>query len=258
MPTTRNSLGNDLLRLGVQQGDVLMVHASVRSVGPVTGGVNEIILALLDSIGPAGTLIAYVDLEPFFTDTDELAVPVFDKRIAHAARDHGVLHEAMRTWPGALRSDHPDAGVVAIGAHAEWITANHPFQYGYGDGSPFAKIVEARGRVLMIGAPLNTITLVHYAEHKANIPGKRIRRYKRLMPGAEEPEWIDFEEFETSDSVSETLPSDYFESIGLEYLASGRGQKGNVGASQSFLFDGPDFVRFAVNWLERSCRAGGN
>jgi aminoglycoside 3-N-acetyltransferase len=71
------------------------------------------------------------------------------------------------------------------------------------------------------------------------------------------PEWIDFEEFETSDSVSETLPSDYFESIGLDYLASGQGQKGNVGASQSFLFDGPDFVRFAVNWLERSCRTGG-
>src|ERR1700730_7559328 len=143
MPTTRNSLGKDLLRLGVQQGDVLMVHASVRSVGPVTGGVNAIILALLDTVGPAGTLITYVDFEPFFTDTDEIEAPVFDKRIAHAARDHGVLHEAMRTWPGALRSDHPDAGVVAIGARAEWITANHPFQYGYGDGSPF----EARGRV---------------------------------------------------------------------------------------------------------------
>ena len=57
----------------------------------------------------------YVDFEPFFADTDEFEVPVFDKRIAHAARDHVVLHEAMRTWPGALRSDHPDTGVVAIG-----------------------------------------------------------------------------------------------------------------------------------------------
>jgi hypothetical protein len=39
---------------------------------------------------------------------------VFDKRIAHAARDHGILHEAMRTWPGARRSDHPDAGVLGV------------------------------------------------------------------------------------------------------------------------------------------------
>ena len=39
--------------------------------------------------------------------------------------------------PEALRSDHPDAGVVAIGPMAQWITADHPFQYGYGEGSPF-------------------------------------------------------------------------------------------------------------------------
>src|ERR1700730_12702347 len=99
------------------------------------------------------------------------------------------------------------------------------------------------------------------------VPGDPQRTWQRhpnpvlidlLHLAPESPEWIDFEEFETSDSVSETLPSDYFESIGLDYLASGQGQKGNVGASQSFLFDGPDFVRFAVNWLERSCRAGGN
>ncbi len=64
MPTMRNSLGKNLLRLGVQQGDVVMVQASVRSVAPVTGGVNEIILAMLDTVGPAGTLIAYVILSP--------------------------------------------------------------------------------------------------------------------------------------------------------------------------------------------------
>ena len=243
------------MHLGVQQGDILMVHASVRSIGPVIGGVNEIIGALLDSVGPTGTLAAYVDFEPFFSDDDETGVPVFDKRIARAARDHGILHEAMRTWPGALRSDHPDAGVVAIGARAKWITADHPLQYGYGEGSPFDKIVEARGRVLVMGAPFDTITLLHHAEHRASIPDKRIRRYKRLMPGAREPEWIHFEEFDTSDSVHDTLPANYFESIASEYLASGRGQKGNIGTSQSFLFDGPDLVQFGVDWLEGYAKA---
>ena len=43
------------------------------------------------------------------------------------------------TWPERLRSDHPDAGVVAIGPMAQWITADHAFQYGYGEGSPFEK-----------------------------------------------------------------------------------------------------------------------
>jgi aminoglycoside 3-N-acetyltransferase len=217
----------------------------------VTGGVNVIIQALLDAIGPAGTLVAYVDFEPFYEDDEEIEVPVFDKRIAHAARDHGVLHETLRNWPGALRSDHPDAGVVAIGSQAEWITADHPFQYGYGSGSPLEKVVQARGRVLMIGAPLDTITLLHYAEDRADIPDKRIRRYKRLLPGPGGPEWVSFEEFDTADPVHASLPSNCFELIALDYLSAGRGARGVVGAATSYLFDGPDLVTFGIKWIER-------
>jgi aminoglycoside 3-N-acetyltransferase len=58
MAATRTSLGADLRRLGVKPASVLMVHASVRSLGPVTGGVNAIVQALLDAIAPAGTLTA--------------------------------------------------------------------------------------------------------------------------------------------------------------------------------------------------------
>ena len=229
-----------------------MVHASVRAAGAVTGGVNVIVQALLDAIGSAGTLVAYVDYEPFYADGDEVEIPVFDKRIAHAARDHGILHEAIRTWPGALRSDHPDAGVVAIGALlAEWIIADHPFQYGYGEGSPFDKILQAHGRVLMLGAPLDTITLLHYAEHKARIPDKRIRRYRRLMPGVHGPEWVQFEEFDTAEPVHDRLPSNCFEMIAADYLAKRGGSRGVIGDAPSFLFDGPDLVEFGIDWLER-------
>ncbi|MCW5976435.1 MAG: aminoglycoside 3-N-acetyltransferase [Bryobacteraceae bacterium] len=251
MSVTRNSLRGDLERLGLRRGDLLMIHAGVRSAGRIVGGVNVLIQAILDAIGDEGTLTAYVDFEPFFDESDDpSAIPVFDKRIARAARDHGVLHEALRAWPAAIRSGHPDAGVVAVGRLAAWITADHPLQYGYGDGSPFEKIVEANGRVLMIGAPLDTITLLHYAEHKANIPDKRIRRYRRLMPRENGPAWIDIEEFDTAAPVSDRLPEGCFERIATDYLAAGMGQQGRVGAAAGFLFDGPGLVRFAVNWLE--------
>src|SRR3954462_14249462 len=135
MPATRSSLGGDLTRIGVERGDAVMVHASLRAVGLVTGGANVLVQALLDSIGPDGTVLAYLDFEPFYEE-DEVEVPVFDKRIARAARMNGLLPEVIRTWPGALRSDHPDAGMAAIGSLSSWITADHPFRYGYGDGSP--------------------------------------------------------------------------------------------------------------------------
>lgn len=255
MSATRDALQSHLLHLGVVPGDVLMVHASLRAVGPVVGGASVVVQALLDALGAQGTLVAYVDFEPFFSEQDiadkQDAIPVFDKRIAQAARDHGVLHETMRTWPGALRSDHPDAGVVAIGAQAEWITADHPFQYGYGEGSPFEKFVHAGGRVLMLGAPLDTITLLHYAEHMARISNKRRCRYRRRMPGLHGPAWIWFEEFDTSIPVHASFPEDCFALIAKAYLATGQGRQGVVGLAPSSLFDGRGLVEFGIEWMER-------
>jgi aminoglycoside 3-N-acetyltransferase len=252
MVATRSSLAADLRQLGVTAGSVMMVHASVRSVGPVTGGVNVIVQALQDAVGPTGTIVAYVDFEPFYGDGDD-EIPVFDKRIAHAARDHGVLHETLRTWPGALRSDHPDAGVVALGKLAGWIVSEHPFRYGYGEGSPFERVLEAQGKVLMLGAPLDTITLLHCAEHRARIPDKRIVTYRRLMPGpgADGPAWVTFEEFDTSEPINPLLPEDCFERIARACLASGRGTVGHVGQAPATLFDGRELVAFGVDWLEQ-------
>lgn len=247
MSATRASLRSDLARLGVAPGNLLMVHAAIRSLGPVTGGVNTVIHALLDAVGPTGTLFAYVDFEPFFEDDDSDEIPVFDKRIAHAARDHGILHETLRTWPGTLRSDHPDAGVVALGPLAPWLTSDHPFQYGYGTGTPFEKALQSGVRVLLLGAPLDTVTLLHYAEHQARIPGKRIHRYRRLMPG---PAWIDFEEFDTADPVHSALPGNCFEQIVESYLAAGNGATGHIASALSALLEGPALVQFGIDWLE--------
>jgi aminoglycoside 3-N-acetyltransferase len=194
--------------------------------------------------------VAYVDFERFYED-DDAEIPVFDKRIARAARDHGVLHETLRTWPGALRSAHPDAGVVALGRLAEWLVGEHPFQYGYGAGSPFERAVQAKTKVLMLGAPLDTITLLHYAEHRARMPDKRIVKYRRLMPGPHGAEWVEFEEFDTSGPVNPLLPGDVFERIARAYLASGGGVVGQVGAAPATLLDGQELVDFAVDWLER-------
>lgn len=249
---TRRSLRDDLERLGVQAGDLLMVHGSLRRVGRIVGGVDVLTQALLDVIGDAGTLAAYVDFEPCFEEDDDPAdIPVFDKRIAHAARDHGILHETLRNWPGAIRSDHPDAGVVALGRLAECITADHPLQYGYGEGSPFEKIVEGGGRVLMIGAPLDTITLLHHAEHRARVPGKKLFRYRRLLPGAAGPVWVELEEFDTTEPVSDAFDEGHFEQIARDHLAAGFGRQGLIGQGESYLFGARELVAFGITWLER-------
>ena len=169
-----------------------------------------------------------------------------------AARENGVLPEFLRTWPGARRSASPGASVAALGARADWITTDHPLDYGYGEGSPLAKLVSVGGKVLMIGAPLDTMTLLHHAEHLAQIPGKRVIRYEvPLARSGGGVEWRMVEEFDTSDPVVEGLDDDYFGTIVNAFLASGQGIQGMIGAAPSVLVEAAPITAFAVGWLER-------
>ncbi|ATB37884.1 AAC(3) family N-acetyltransferase [Cystobacter fuscus] len=58
---TREQLVNDLRQLGVNAGDLVMVHASLRAIGPVEGGVGGVLDSLDAAVGPDGTLIPWND-----------------------------------------------------------------------------------------------------------------------------------------------------------------------------------------------------
>src|SRR6476660_8392995 len=102
---TRDGLAADLRRLGLEAGDTLMVHASVRAVGAVAGGPDQIHLAIKDVLTPHGTLMMYAGCPQYadevgrgnLTPAQEQEVlaklPPFDPDTARSARDHGALVE---------------------------------------------------------------------------------------------------------------------------------------------------------------------
>jgi len=260
---TRSRLARDLVSLGLKTRDLVMLHASVRAIGWVVGGPDTVIRAILDVIGPEGTLMMYAGWEeaPYLTIALEegrgeaylAECPAFDPERSRANRKWSILTEYLRTWPGARRSDHPEASVVAVGAKAEWLTKDHPLNYPYGPGSPFAKLCEAGGKVLLLGSPLNAVTVLHYAETIAEIPDKRIVRYRMPILREGKRVWVEIEDIDTGEGIVEGHSNEeYFAEIVREYLASGKGRWGTVGAASSYLFDAAELVRFAVRWLERS------
>jgi aminoglycoside 3-N-acetyltransferase len=256
---TKSRLVADFGKLGITQGDIVMIHASVKSVGWIVGGPDVIIQSLLDVLSSSGTLMMYVGWEdsPYelasWPENVQQAYlkecPPFDPATSRACRKWSILTEHLRTWPGACRSNHPEASCVAVGAKAKWLTKNHPLQYGYGRGSPLAKLCEAKGKVLLLGAPFSTITVLHYAEYLARVPNKRIVCYKMPLLRNGQRVWVEIEEFDTCGDV---LPGaeEYFQRIPQEYLSQGSGRAGKVGEAQSYLFDAAGFVKFAVKWLE--------
>ncbi len=66
--------------------------------------------------------------------------------------------------------------------------------------------------------------------------------------------WRQFDEFDTSD-VPDGLADDYFATIVEDFLATGKGRRGQVGAARSVLVEAREIVPFAVDWIERAMAA---
>ncbi|HEV7275581.1 MAG TPA: aminoglycoside 3-N-acetyltransferase [Devosiaceae bacterium] len=253
-PATRRSLAADFARLGLAPGDAVLVHAALRKVGPIIGGADALIDALRDAVGPQGTILGYCDwqLEDEVRDNPALRadIPPFDPQSSRSIRENGAFPELLRTTPGALRSASPGASCAALGGRAAWFVADHTLDYGYGPQSPFGKLVAAKGKTLMLGAPLDTMTLLHHAEHLADFPGKRVRRYETPILVDGKAVWRWFEEFDTSDPPHD-LPDDYMATVVRAFLATGRGREGKIGQASSVLVEAAEIVPFAVEWLEQ-------
>lgn len=257
---TRSALRDQIVALGIVSGDTVMVHAAMRRVGPLLGGPDTLISALRDATGQDGTLMAYTDWEigdSGILDAEgnvpegfRADVRPFDPASSRATRDNGILPEFLRTTPGALRSGNAGASVAALGARAEWLTSDHPHDYGYGENSPLARLVSADGKVLNVGAPRDTMTLLHHAEHLARIPGKRVRRSEVPFAEAGRTVWRWVEEFDTADPVVEGLDADYFAAIVTAYLDAGNGWIGRIGDAEAFAVHAAGITTFAFDWLE--------
>ncbi len=170
---------------------------------------------------------------------------------------NGIIAEFVRTTPGARRSANPGASVAALGRLADWITADHPQDYGYGEGSPLARLVEAGGRVLMVGAPWDTMTLLHLADHRARLPGKRVLRYEVPFASESGTEWRFIEEFDTSEPILDAIPENYLERIVEDFVAAGGGHQGLVGKAPSLLVDAEPILAHGIALLENWFGPGG-
>jgi aminoglycoside N3'-acetyltransferase len=236
-----------------------MVHASLRAIGPVARGADGVIDAVERAIGPAGTLLvtlgarddwAWVNERPERDRPGLLrdAEP-FDCLVTLADPDVGVFAEVFRTRPRTRVSDHPEGRFAASGSLADRLLDDVPWDDYYGPGSPLERFVRADGRVLRLGADLDTVTLLHYAEYLAPLPSKRRVRRHRLVLGRNGPEVRVVNCLDDSDGIVDVPGEDYFAVILREYLATGRASAGIVGRATSELLEAADVVEFAVSWM---------
>ena len=257
-PRTRMSLAADLQDLGVEAGSTLLVHASLSAIGWVVGGAPSVVQALLDAVGPDGTLIMPAfspqiadpsewdgpDLPDSWLDEVRAHLPTFDPKLTPTSM--GRIAETFRTWPGVRRSDHPQDSFCALGSRAGGILAHQPLAWSLGDRSPMARMHELDCKILLLGVGYETNSSLHFAECRSAYRRQQTRRYPFRQDGA-----ITWQEVPDVAFDRGT----FFPTLGAEFDQTGRVRTGRVGSAESRLMTLRDLVDFAVPWFDNALSA---
>lgn len=160
-----------LRRLGIAPGDTVMVHLGLEASHGFDGGPGELIEAFQQAVGPEGTLIMMT--MPFKGMSAHAWLEkgkVF--KVRRTVSKVGIVTEVFRRTPGVLRSVHPTHPVAAWGAQAELFTAPVESPAMFGPDSPFGRLVDVGGKVLLYDVPFKRMTFEHYLEDRmqAHLP----------------------------------------------------------------------------------------
>jgi aminoglycoside 3-N-acetyltransferase len=249
------SIVGGLRALGVRPGQDLLVHSSLRQVGPVQGGVETVLRALREAAGPTATIVvpAFTEINsrssrPFHAATAGMtatqlaqyvaAMPGFDPLTTPSYR-MGLLAEYVRRQPDAARSAHPQCSFAAIGPRARQCTEGHALTCHHGEHSPLGWLYRAGASVLLLGVGYASCSAFHLAEYR--LPGERPRRR--------------YECFIMEDGVRrhrafidvDLIDSD-FKAIGADIDKEPFVRHGLVGTAYSRLLPVRDAVDFALSW----------
>jgi aminoglycoside 3-N-acetyltransferase len=250
-------LANHFRELDIRAADTVMLHASVRAVGEVAGGPDQIHLALKSVLTPQGTLMMYASCPRYY---DELGrgnlsqeqerdirekLPAFDPLTARAARANGTLVEFLRTYPGS-RVNYHVARFVFWGKQTEYLTSSQPWNYAFGSASPLERFLMLDGKIVLLGSDHDAVTFLHYVEHIADIPGKRIARYEVPLIQNACRVWCDMEEFDTGDRVHANWPDRFFAKIVDTLLTNTRNNGTRVGNAMTYVLSARELLDFAL------------
>jgi aminoglycoside 3-N-acetyltransferase len=237
---TVDTLYNDLRKLGVNDGDILLVHSSLSSLGWVCGAAQAVIMALFKAVGEQGTLVmpshsgdisdpAEWENPPVPAEWVQSIyenMPAFDPHLT-PSRGMGRIAELFRTLPQVVRSSHPQLSFSAWGRSSVQITEDHPLTPSLGMGSPLGRIYALNGKVLLLGAGFDSCTSFHLSEAlNEKMPLKKMGT--ALMEGGKRV-WKWFEDYDYNSDED-------FEKIGEAFENTGKVLSGKVGSADSRLF----------------------
>ena len=166
MAYTKADLKHDLAAMGLTGNETILIHSSMKSIGPVEGGADTVLDAWMEFFAE-GLLLLPTHTWRFINEENR----VFDVRRSPCCV--GILPELFRQRPGVVRSLHPTHSMAAYGkgaaAYLEGeLDANTPCT----PGGCYDRLRAAHGKVLLLGVTHARNTFIHSVEEVLNVPNR--------------------------------------------------------------------------------------
>lgn len=258
-PLTIPLLVEALHGVGVQPGQTIIVHTALSRLGWLMGGAQAYIMALLQAVGEAGTIMMPTQTGDL-TDPKDWQNPPIPEHWWQIHRDYapaydplltptrgmGRVPELFRTWPGVRRSAHPVVSFAAHGPHTDYLLANHDVTADLSDRSPLGKLYALDGHVLLVGVDHFNNTSLHLAEYRTEYPGKRFMTTGSPMMVDGQRRWVAFEVLDTDGDDFGELGQAFDEAQGVTVH--------RIGNADVRLFPQRALVDFACEWMAKNRR----
>ena len=196
---TPDELSEGFARLGLAEGQDVMLHASLDAMGEVDGGAAMVLHRLTRTIGSDGTL-----LMPTFTSVARHSVfhdnytrngcwckGVESRHIPFIPdlqpdKEIGTIAQRLCSWPSSRRSNHPAYSYVAVGKRVDELVREVKLDDPL---LPVRKFLKSNPRVVTIGLGLPSVTAVHLAEEDV-LPAKFVKE-RALTMSSKGSVWVD-------------------------------------------------------------------
>lgn len=257
-PITKQHIIESLHSLGLKPHDTVLVHSALSSIGWVIGQEVTVIEALLESL-PQGTLMmpshSAGNSDP--EDWENPPVPkswipvIYDHMPAYdpaktPTRGMGRIPELFRTWPGVSRSAHPQTSFSAHGPNTRGLLEPHDLTPMFGEHSPIAALVRAKGKILLLGVGYDSCTTLHYSEVLAGVLPLKSTGCALMENGQRVfKKYFDYD-----------YDSDDFEALGQAYETHTTVAKVTLGNATLRLIDAASLVAFGTTWLKENRKGG--
>ncbi len=161
-------LRSNIIAMGLQPQDTVLVHSSMKSIGDVENGADTVLDVFMEYFGKEG-LVVFPTLTYSIVNTE---TPRYD--VKNSPCSTGILPELFRQRQGVIRSLHPTHSLAAYGRDAAAFVAGHEkFDTPAAVGSPWWRLLERKGKILFIGTGISCNTFLHGMDEWLELPGMR-------------------------------------------------------------------------------------